>query len=117
MLDFFAALLTSALGGTGVGGGGLLVLYLTLVRDVPQLRAQGINLLFFLVGAASSFFVHAFRRHLNVPLLLTIGVLGLAGAFLGAAAATVVDTTLLQKAFGALLAASGVKALFARKKS
>lgn len=34
MLDFIIALITSALAGTGVGGGGLLVIYLTLVKDM-----------------------------------------------------------------------------------
>ena len=37
MLDFIIALITSALAGTGVGGGGLLVIYLTLVKDMEQL--------------------------------------------------------------------------------
>ena len=35
----------------GVGGGGLLVIYLTAIKDIPQLAAQGINLLFFLPSA------------------------------------------------------------------
>ena len=49
MLDFLAAFLTAALSATGVGGGGLLILYLRLVRNIPQVTSQGINLIFFTV--------------------------------------------------------------------
>ncbi len=46
-LDILAVILSAAVSAMGLGGGGVLILYLTLVRDVPQLEAQGINLLFF----------------------------------------------------------------------
>ena len=37
--------------GLGVGGGSLLILWLTLVLEMPQTAARGINLLFFLPSA------------------------------------------------------------------
>lgn len=40
--------------GLGVGGGSLLILWLTLVLEMPQTAARGINLLFFLPSAAIS---------------------------------------------------------------
>ena len=46
-----AAFLLSALSGMGVGGGGLFVIYLAFATDMPQLSAQGANLLFFLCSA------------------------------------------------------------------
>lgn len=54
MTDFIAGLLCAVLAAMGVGGGGLLVIYLTLVKELPQLYAQGINLLFFLPSAIVS---------------------------------------------------------------
>ena len=54
MTDFIAGLLCAVLAAMGVGGGGLLVIYLTLVKELPQLYAQGINLLFFLPSALVS---------------------------------------------------------------
>jgi len=83
MLDFIIALITSALAGTGVGGGGLLVIYLTLVKDMEQLKAQGINIAFFIAGAVASLLIHIRKRHLNFPLMLLIGVLGASGSVLG----------------------------------
>ena len=42
--------LISALMGMGVGGGGLLIIYLTLYLNLPQLTAQGTNLLLFVLA-------------------------------------------------------------------
>lgn len=116
MIDFIIALITSALAGTGVGGGGLLVIYLTLVKDMEQLKAQGINIAFFIAGAVSSMFVHIRKRHLNFPLIVLIGVLGAAGSVLGAVFAEKIGASVVQKAFGVMLAASGVKTFFTKVK-
>lgn len=47
MSAFVVGLLTGVLSGCGIGGGSLLLLWLTLVQDMPQFTAGGINLLFF----------------------------------------------------------------------
>ena len=48
-----AGFAAGALGAMGLGGGSVLILYLTLCAGLPQLQAQGINLTFFLPCAAS----------------------------------------------------------------
>ena len=48
ILDALAVVLCACVSAMGLGGGGVLILYLTLVRDTPQMVAQGVNLLFFL---------------------------------------------------------------------
>ena len=116
MLDFIVALITSALAGTGVGGGGLLVIYLTLVKNTEQLKAQGINIAFFIAGALTSMIVHFQKRHLNIPLMLLIGVLGMIGSMLGSLLAGKIGSGLIQKAFGFMLAASGMKTFFTKVK-
>lgn len=112
MIDFIVALLASALAGTGVGGGGLLVIYLTLAKQIEQLTAQGINLSFFLAGAVSSLLVHVKKRHINFPLVLLLGLTGAAFSFLGFWLAERVASSLLQKAFGAMLILVGIQTLF-----
>ena len=44
----FVTFAVALLSGMGVGSAGLLVTYLALVLGMPQLQAQGLNLLFFL---------------------------------------------------------------------
>ena len=48
------------LSGLGVGSAGLLVVFLTAVLQVPQLTAQGMNLVFFLFSSGSALTVHLF---------------------------------------------------------
>ena len=50
MSAFVVGLLTGVLSGCGIGGGSLLLLWLTLVQDMPQFTAGGINLLYFLAS-------------------------------------------------------------------
>ena len=115
-LDFIVAVFTATLSGTGVGGGGLYVIYLTLVRDVPQLTAQGINLAFFIAGALASMLLHLRKRKFVFPLVLTMGLLGALGSLAGALLAKMLDTVVLSKCFGAMLVLCGFRTLFAKVK-
>ena len=65
VVDILAALIIAVLSGMGVGSGGLLVLYLTMVRDTPHLTAQGLNLLFFIFASGASLCIHLTRRQMD----------------------------------------------------
>ena len=80
ILDAIVAFVASAFAGTGVGGGGLLVIYLTLVRDTAQLAAQGINLSFFIAGATSAVPIHIKKRNIDPLAVIFIGAFGIIGA-------------------------------------
>lgn len=114
LLDLGAALLIAGLSGMGVGSGGLLVIYLTLLRDAPQLAAQGWNLLFYLFAAGSSLAVHIRRRELRWGLIATLAGAGLVGAYFGSALAPQIDPTVLRRLFGGMLVASGCVVLLRR---
>ena len=69
LIPFLCGLGASVLSAWGVGGGTLLLLVMTLLLDVDQRTAQGINLLFFLPAAASALFVHRKNGYLDRPIL------------------------------------------------
>ena len=96
----------------GIGGGGLLVIYLTLVRGVGQLEAQGMNLYFFIFASAAALFVHIAKRKINYPLILLTSSVGMLGAYGGSALASVTDPELIRRVFGAMLLVSGGISLF-----
>lgn len=109
-----AGVILGFLAGLGVGGGSLLILWLTLVLGMDAPQARCINLLFFLPAAFLSCFL---RRKKGLPPLkkLLPGILaGGAGAalftFLGVAA----DPHALRKPFGILLIATALRELFYR---
>ena len=106
-LTFFVALAVALLSGMGTGSAGLLVIFLTLVQGVPQLEAQGLNLLFFLFSAAAALCVHARRTPPFwglLPLLIPIGLLG---ARWGTALALRLPQASLREVFGWFLILSG----------
>jgi len=111
IVSFFLATLS----GMGVGGGGLLVLYLTLAKDMPQAEAQGINLLFFLCAAATAFMVNRKKRHFDKKNTLLLVVSGALMTIPGALLAAYVETALLRQAFGIFLVASGLLSLLRKK--
>ena len=51
VLPLLAGTATGVLSGFGVGGGSLLLVWLTAFSGLPQEQAQGINLLYFLPAA------------------------------------------------------------------
>lgn len=111
MADLIVSFIIAALSGMGIGSGGFLVIYLTLAENIPQLAAQGINLLFFLFSSAASLFFHMKKRKLFGSAILAMSALGLVGSPLGSLAAAALPSGLLRKLFGGMLILSGMLAL------
>lgn len=116
MSGFFTALLAGAaagvLSGFGVGGGSLLLIYMTSFAGVPQKIAQGINLLYFLPTAAASLPAHAKNGYIEKAALTPAILAGLVGTALAAWAATAMDVELLRKCFGGFLLVIGLREFF-----
>ncbi|MBS6215667.1 MAG: sulfite exporter TauE/SafE family protein [Clostridiales bacterium] len=106
--------LTGILSGFGVGGGTLLLLYLTAVAGIPQHLAQGINLLYFLPTAATALFSHVRNGYVDKKTAAPAILAGLAGTALAAWVATGLEVELLHRCFGGFLLVVGVRELFAR---
>ena len=96
------------LGAMGMGGGGILIIYLTLFAGVEQGTAQGINLLFFIPSAIIALIIYW-------KTALLCSSLGVIGALAGAWLSTVIDGGILGKLFGVLLLIMGIKQLFYKK--
>lgn len=109
------SLLIAVLSGMGMGSGGLLVVFLTLFADVPQIRAQGINLLFFLFSSGASMLRHISTRSLSFPVIAIVSAAGLLGAIPGTYAALLLPEKLVRTLFGTMLALSGTVSLLRGK--
>ena len=116
VLPLLAGTATGVLSGFGVGGGSLLLVWLTAFAGLPQDQAQGINLLYFLPAAGAALPAHAKNGYLEKSALLPAILCGLACAGLGAWAATGLDGGLLRRCFGGFLLVVGLRELF-RKES
>ena len=112
MRIFIISLIIATLSGMGVGGGGLLVIYLTLFEGVEQLASQGINLCFFILVGISATVYNAIKKRIVWKTTLILSACGAISSIFGAFVASAMDGNLLQKIFGAMLIISGSISLF-----
>lgn len=104
------------LSGLGIGGGSLLLLWLTLVLGMEQSTARAVNLLFFLPAAAVSCCFRWKQGLLDWKKVLPAMVSGCVGAVLGTWLGGLLETALLKRGFGILLLATGLRELLWKEK-
>ncbi len=107
-IDILVMLALSSAAGCGLGGGGLLVVYLTLAKDADQVVAQALNLLFYILAATSS--ALADRQKSNKSFIRSAvfcSVIALPGAYLGSLARGIVSDSALRVFFGIFLIVAG----------
>lgn len=119
MLDSIPVILIvgTALGvlaGLGIGGGSILILWLTLILHVPQEAARGINLLFFIPSALISCVFRWRQGKLNLRKVLPAIIAGCLSASLFSLIAASLDTEVLRKPFGIILLLTGLRELLYR---
>lgn len=112
LIPILAGGITGILSGFGVGGGTLLLIYMTAFVGIPQNLAQGVNLLYFLPAAAMALPAHFKNGYVVKEVALPAIVTGLVGTALAAWAANAIDVELLHKCFGVFLLYIGVSELF-----
>ena len=114
-----AAFLVGAISGIcsamGVGGGSILLLYLTAFAGCDQLSAQGINLVFFLPTALCAIIVHLKNGYVKWRSALASVIFVVPGVFFGSYIAGAVDKELLRTLFAVFLLLVGVRELFGKK--
>jgi len=114
---FIAALLSGIAGALGIGGGGILIIYLAAICNMEQLQAQGINLLFFLPCGLVAVIIHSIAGRIKWKTALKFLIGGIPGAIIGVWWGGVIGTQWLGKIFAVLLLFLGVKSIFAKKQA
>ncbi len=109
-------LLAGAVSSMGLGGGGILLIYLTAFLGVEQMKAQGINLLFFLPVGLLAVLIYSLKRQIKWKTILKMWVGGIAGAGVGFLLARLISTYWLSKIFAVILVVFGLYQLFLKEK-
>ena len=105
------------LSGLGTGGGSLLILWLTLVQQIPDFQARAMNLLFFLPSALIACLFRWKQGHLDIKKVLPAILAGSITAAIFAWFGRQWNTEILKKIFGFLLVITGVRELLYRPKA
>ena len=116
-LPFLVGCATGVLSGFGVGGGTLLLIYLTAFAGLSQLEAQGINLIYFFPAALTALPSHIKNHFVDFKAVIPAVIAGLLCSGLAAWFSNGLDMTLLRKCFGVFLLIVGISELFPRSRS
>ena len=114
LLTIPIGIILGLLAGLGIGGGSLLIMWLTLIMDMPHSTARAINLMFFIVAAGTVSFFRWKKGNLDLKSILPAIISGCIAAGLCSWIGMQIDQTILRKIFGGLLLITGLRELFYR---
>ena len=116
LIAIIAGVILGFLSGLGVGGGTILIIWLTQIIGIAPETSRIINLLFFIVTAICVSIIRIKRKQVpwqNIcPAILAGCIAAASFTFLGAK----LDSNILRKIFGILLLITGFRELFYRAK-
>lgn len=114
---WFMLLVGTALGflsGIGVGGGSLLMLWLTLVQAIPHSIARTINMIVFIPTAIIASLFRWKQGNLNLNKLYPAIIGGCISAAVFSMISKQINIEIIKKLFGFLLLLTGIRELFYR---
>ncbi len=117
IVEWLVGAVAGFISGCGVGGGTLLLLYLTAVVGLDQRTAAGINLLYFISCSPTALFLHFRRRTVQFRHVWPAAIGGAVTAALAAWGTVYLPTDWLRRGFGVMLIYIGIKCLKPRKQS
>lgn len=109
-----AGLFSGLAGSMGLGGGAVLIIYLTLFTETDRITAGGINLIFFIPISLIAVLIYAFKKQIKWKVVLPLALFGLLGAILGNWLTGVLGAKILGKIFGGFLVVMGLRETFGK---
>lgn len=103
MIEILIGFISGIVSGTGMGGGTILILCLSVFLGIDQKIAQATNLIFFIPTSIAAIYVNMKEKKINLKVAKVIIFWGIIGAAIGAVIAQNIDTKVLKKLFGIFL--------------
>lgn len=107
-------LLTGVLSGFGVGGGTLLLLWLTMAQGMEQLQAGGVNLMYFISCALPAMAGHIKNGLVERKAVLWCVLAGVPACIAASLLAAGMETGMLRRVFGGFLVLVGLRETFSK---
>ena len=107
---FAASFISGILGAMGFGSGTVLIIWLTSYLSYGQLRAQGVNLMFFIPCAAVSLLLLHKKGYVEIRRALPIIFGGLIGIFIGQSLIGFLPAEHLRRLFGGFVVHTDIAA-------
>lgn len=108
IVSIIAGFLSGLIGSMGFGGGGVLIIYLVLFTNTPQITAQGTNLIFFIPCAILATIIYIFKKQIKTKTVLPVISGGIIGSVIASNFITYLKSEQLSHIFGLFLIAIGL---------
>ncbi len=115
-MNVIIGILTGTAASMGLGGGFIILIYLSAFTDTRQDIAQGINLLFFLPIALLSIVIHIKNKLIDKKTVIRYIIPGIIGVLCGSGISLMLDTGILRKLFAGVILIVGIRELFKKEK-
>lgn len=103
MINVLIGTISGIVSSMGMGGGTILILFLTLILGKEQHIAQGANLMFFIPTAIISIILHARNNYIKWREGAIVLIFGALGAVVGSKISISLNTNKLKICFGIFL--------------
>lgn len=112
MLETLIGFISGIVSGTGMGGGTILILCLSIFLGINQKTAQATNLTFFIPTSIAAIYINMKQKNINIKLAKQIIFWGIIGTIIGALIAQKINVTVLKKMFGIFLAIIAIHEIY-----
>lgn len=116
MVELISGIIAGMFTGTGMGGGTILILLLSVLANLDQHSSQAINLVFFILTTISAIIVNIKGKFIDFKLGFKIILYGIIGAVLGSKLAMTINSENLRKYFGFFLAIIAIYEIYSMTK-
>lgn len=94
--------------GLGMGGGSILILFLTMFMNIAQHAAQAANLIFFIPTSISAIYVYIKNKKVDSKIGLKLLYTVIIGSIIGSYLTKFIDSSSLRKYFGIFVLIVGI---------
>ncbi len=112
IFSVIAGFLSGLIGAMGFGGGGVLIIYLVIFANTPQIVAQGINLIFFIPCAITASIIYLIKKQIKIKTILPVIAGGIAGVICASYFFGFIKSEWLSTIFAIFLIIMGLSSIF-----
>ncbi len=112
MWEFITGLISGTVSGTGMGGGTILILVLSIFLGVEQHIAQATNLVFFVPTSISAIIISIKSKLIEWKIGIVVAITGIIGAIIGANISAKIEVKSLKRYFGIFLAGIAIYEIY-----
>ena len=112
IISFIAAAVTGIISAWGIGGGTLLIVFMTVIQGLSASKARGINLLYFLPTSSAALYSHIKNGFIHKKAAIFAVIPGLATAVAVSYFSKNIAPELIRKLFGVFLIFIGIREFF-----